>query len=214
MLGWCTLGCMPRPPRICEHCGVSFTNSYPVTDAYWARRRFCSPLCSQQGMRGEERANRGRVRVPLEERFWKKVDKRGPKECWPWTGARFRTGYGFIHAGPRGAGPQRWVYAHRLSWLLHSGELADSDVVCHHCDNPPCVNPAHLFIGTRDDNNKDRDRKGRGGHGVTVKHSRQVIEEVKALSLTGISQSEIARRVGVSQQHISRVLRGAARQKE
>lgn len=100
-------------------------------------------------------ANATDVRLALVHRFWAKVDKRGPDECWPWTGAKSSHGYGnFCVEG-------RTEKASRFSWFLVHGAIEPGICICHHCDNPICVNPAHLFAGTRLDNTRDCQAKGR-----------------------------------------------------
>lgn len=97
-----------------------------------------------------------RPHTPLEQRFWPKVDKRGADECWLWLGARIPKGYGRI------LGSSKPVYAHRASWEIANDQSVPTGlVVMHSCDNPPCVNPAHLSVGTAGDNNRDAIAKGR-----------------------------------------------------
>lgn len=92
----------------------------------------------------------------LSERFWARVVK--GDGCWVWTGARNAQGYGRMTAGSRGAG---YLRAHRVSWELANGPVPKGLWVLHRCDNPPCVNPAHLWLGTRLDNMRDCSAKGR-----------------------------------------------------
>ena len=96
---------------------------------------------------------------PVEERFWEKVDKSG--ECWLWIGFRDRDGYGKMGIGSKADNSARKEYSNRLSWQIHFGEIPKGMCVCHKCDNPSCVKPDHLFLGTRKDNTQDMIRKGR-----------------------------------------------------
>lgn len=89
-------------------------------------------------------------------RFWKYVRK--TDSCWIWTGSK-ASQYKY---GQLTIVRNHWVYAHRMSYELHVGPIPDGYHICHKCDNPPCVNPDHLFAGTAKDNMQDRERKGRG----------------------------------------------------
>ena len=96
-----------------------------------------------------------------QERFWAKVNKGTDAECWEWNASRNSFGYGQLTiVGPNGKRPRT---THRLSWELHVGPIPEGMCILHRCDNPPCVNPAHLFIGTKADNYRDMRAKGRDG---------------------------------------------------
>jgi len=98
------------------------------------------------------------VQSKILNRFWSKVDKSG--DCWEWTGYRERYGYGRVSMVAIGMSNK--VLAHRAAWILTHGEIPSGMNICHTCDNPICVNPSHLFLGTHQDNMRDRDSKGRG----------------------------------------------------
>jgi hypothetical protein len=99
----------------------------------------------------------GRTPTPIEVRFWNFVPDKPSDECWEWTGRRNELGYGTI----RETSGSRLIRAHRVSASIHLADYSESLLVCHHCDNPPCVNPSHLFMGTHRDNTLDGWEKGR-----------------------------------------------------
>ena len=93
----------------------------------------------------------------LSERFWDKV--RITPGCWEWEGYKERAGYGRVGWGSK---KNNKMLTHRGSWILTHGDIPDGMCVMHKCDNPGCVNPGHLQLGTHQENMADRDRKGRG----------------------------------------------------
>lgn len=99
----------------------------------------------------------------LARRFWSKVDRGGRDDCWPWTGATLPAGYGFLtrFVMVDSVRRRKTVYAHRISYELHCGEIPKDIFILHTCDNPGCVNPAHLMTGTHQDNMDDMANKGR-----------------------------------------------------
>lgn len=141
------------------------------------------------------------------ENFWAKVDKKGPDECWEWTGALFRLGYGNVrfNGKPRSA--------HRVSWEINNGPIPKGKgyqgmCVCHKCDNPACVNPNHLFLATHQENMQDALRKGRLSIRQGVKHHKakltnQQVLEIRDRQGTGASQTELGKEYGVCQAVIS-----------
>jgi len=149
--------------------------------------------------------------MTLEERFWKKVDKSGgPDACWPWMAGRNKGGYGQIRAGGLSSGQVRVVRAHRVAWELAHGDIPDGLCVCHRCDNRPCVNPAHLFLGTHTDNIRDRHTKGRSARQPGEAHggAKLTAAEVVAIMASTEPMSVVAARYAVCRQTISNIRNG------
>lgn len=153
------------------------------------------------------------LRLSAEERFWPKVMKpMGWDACWEWGGALNPSGYGnfkvysYANAG-----------AHRVSYALYYGQSPGEMLVCHKCDNPMCVNPTHLFLGTVADNTADMVTKGRARNGDQrgerngcAKLSAESVSEIRKLISAGRKNTWIAARYGVTHQLISRIRRGHA----
>lgn len=147
------------------------------------------------------------IDTELIRRFWEKVDKSSPDGCWNWTASVAGKGYGQIKL-PR---TRRQAYAHRLSFELHFGEIPSGMLVCHKCDNPKCVRPDHLFLGTTEDNLSDMASKDRHLYGERNSEHRLVEKDVHRifdLAASGWSQQRIAKNVGVGQPQVGRILRG------
>lgn len=142
--------------------------------------------------------------------FWEKVEKK-ENGCWEWTGARYKSGYGQLK---RYKLAKNAISAHRYVWYLKYGKFPD-DMLCHKCDNPPCVNPDHLFEGTHQDNMDDMVKKGRHNspdqagkaNGNSVLNDTKVIE-IKELIKEGLNNTEIAAEYGVTHSNISCIRRG------
>lgn len=127
------------------------------------------------------------------ERFEAKFDRGEPDECWEWKASRIKGGYGLFGA----ARFER--LAHRFSYRIHKGTIAEGMYICHTCDNPPCVNPNHLFAGSQTDNMADAVRKGRmagrGSH-PGARFSEEDVADMVARYVAGETQDSIARSYG------------------
>lgn len=141
--------------------------------------------------------------------FWSKVSVGDESECWEWTAARNAGGYGVC----RLLGDN---LAHRSSWRLHFGEIPPGLVICHHCDNPPCVNPSHLFVGTRADNSadmvaKDRASRLRNERSPRARLTNAQVAEIRFRWSRGESAPTLGPEFGVHPATVSRIVRGLAR---
>lgn len=146
--------------------------------------------------------------MTMEDRFWAKVDQSG--DCWIWTAAKLGNGYGQFKARS-----YHVVTTHRLSYEMAKGPIPDGMFVCHTCDNPSCVNPEHLFVGTPKDNVQDMVSKGRakpgpplrGGANGNATLSEETVRQIRALPL---SYRALSARFGVSKSQIARIKTGVA----
>lgn len=168
---------------------------------------------------------------PATERFWSKVDTSG--DCWLWPFGKDRRGYGHTYS-PQG----KRVPAHRYAWELTNGPIPHGLFVCHHCDNPPCVRPDHLFLGTHADNMADAKRKGRmnvgdangmrrhperhrartkpelaprGTRNGNAKLTEENVAEIRAAFATGEARRiDLARKYGVSNALVCAIIKRTA----
>ena len=158
-------------------------------------------------------ASHNRRKTPIEERFWPKVQK--TETCWVWTAGRNKKGYGTISLGGRGS---KMALAHRVSWELHFGPIPDGFLVCHYCDNPPCIHPMHLFLGTFKVNYQDAVGKRRqaisgpafpaGEAHPSVKLSDAKVRGARILHANAAPIRELARYYNVSPKTMADAVKG------
>ncbi len=175
----------------CETCGTVFF-FYACPSA--ARRncgRFCSTACCQN-----------RTLTSFLDRFFNKIGRKTGTGCIPWTGTITR-GYGVIGRGRSGEG---MVRATHVAYELAYGPVPANLCVLHACDNPQCVNPGHLFIGTQADNMKDmyvKNRHALGADTGLAKVTPEIVIAIRRDVARGIPQQEIAKRLGITQSNVS-----------
>lgn len=143
-------------------------------------------------------------------RFWTKVDMRGVTECWPWKASKYGHGHGQFAPFPN----QRPMGAHRIAYALLRGPIPAGMCVCHKCDNPPCCNPDHLFLGTPGDNVRDARSKKRMCHGEAHPCARLTSQQVKEIRASGETSTVLARRYGISSVSAWRIKVGKQRHVE
>jgi len=126
----------------------------------------------------------------------------GPDSCWPFTGGRNQKGYGRYCVGGG------VILAHRAAYIATHGYIGTDECVLHTCDNPPCCNPAHLWIGSRGDNNADMERKGRANRKAHAVIDERAAEAIRTMRAAGVSGVALAQRFGISQQTVCDVYKG------
>ena len=155
------------------------------------------------------------MRKTWQERWWEKVTKGDEDECWLFSGSIGRGGYGYFWDGesterPKTVGAHRWSYSHFVGPIP-----ADLDVL-HRCDNPPCVNPSHLWVGTHAENMADAVEKGRfsgvdagGRHVVSRKNDWDRVREIRRRYRAGESRRDLASEYGLEYSTVRKIARGA-----
>lgn len=178
-----------RIEKACDVCGTIMR----LVPSLAKRQRLCSPQCVGKVIA----AKLGKSDEQFIADFWTRVEK--TESCWLWQGAKKHDGYGLICR--RG----KMIQAHRFSWELSNGPIPSGLCALHRCDTPACVNPAHLFLGTRQDNADDAVAKGRQACGERNKKNKltatQVIEirqRIRWLNKRKTNAAELAKEYGVS----------------
>jgi hypothetical protein len=142
------------------------------------------------------------------QRFWSKATiTANPEKCWNWTAYKVKRGYGRIRLGDKSH------LAHRVAYYLTYGEYPEDLLVCHSCDNPACINPNHLFLGTTLDNVTDKMQKGRhdpsrGEKNGLAKLTWDKVRMIRSQYATGqFTQKQLAQHYGIGKSVLSRVVR-------
>lgn len=145
------------------------------------------------------------VRRSLSDRLLLKLNHVPQTGCWEWQGSRNEFGHGSLSDGNLSGKGWRLIKAHRASWEIAFGKIPAGLIVCHKCDNPPCCNPSHLFLGTKADNSADMVAKGRSKRGNLRPQAKLTADDVRAIRASVEKQAVLAARYGVRQSHISSI---------
>jgi hypothetical protein len=179
---------------ICQRCNKEFLYD-PWIDAGIYCSRECYKAPKKESRFEWDKATEEQKIQRIKESFEKNV-VRSEHGCWEWTGSKQSNGYGRMGLSIKG----RRLIPHRVSWMIHNGEIPPGLFVCHKCDNPPCCKPEHLFLGDSRANSKDKYDKNRGMLGdthVSSKLTSHQVIEIKKLLKEDITHESIAKKFNI-----------------
>lgn len=195
------IGDGPNPYGLCM-CGCGQTTSIATSTSRekgWVRGKHLRYISGHFSTAGTTRPKQN-----LAERFWGKVDRNGPihpalgTPCWVWTAGLTRFGYGKFQIN------RKSIHAHRVVWTLERGDIPGDLNVLHHCDNPPCVNPDHLYLGTHADNHADMMERDRY---TFAKLTKDDVRLIRQLCASGMTKENVASRFHVHPVTVSKIVR-------
>lgn len=201
---------MPRP-RLLSDRVCAFPDCSALFRPLESSHRYCSPFCWYEDRRRHAIAS-------LSQRLWERVQRCPHGDClyccWPWLGTTNKLGYGILKAA------RQMFFAHRIAYSsVHRRAIPSGLLACHHCDNPPCCNGDHLFLGTKRDNYDDAHKKGRtvfpmplhGMNNPAAKLPYEQVHMIRVAAESGMLQRNIAQDFAISQTTVSDIVRGRRR---
>src|SRR6266853_2023399 len=148
-----------QPTKVCKYCNKVFTKDVDLSYKLWASRFLCSKICRTNYLTGRTHKIH-KLSISVYDRLMRYIDKNNSTGCWEWLGALSSRGYAKINVRDNNK------LASRVMWSEINGKIPEGLFVCHSCDNPKCINPNHLWLGTAYDNVMDMYKKGR--HKINV----------------------------------------------
>lgn len=200
----------------CPICEIAFSKPYDLSYKAWEKQKYCSRLCAASLRIGLPNLHIKPIQS-IADRLWDKVNKDGPlhprlgTKCWVWTGALAPKGYGAINECGKS---RKTLRTHRVAWTVINGEIPNNLWVLHKCDNPPCCNPDHLYLGTSDQNIDDMHSRRRNknpprfygeDHG-NAKFTNDKVRTIRKSYINGNTVTELSKVYETSPAQISHIV--------